>query len=108
MTPEEYDTLRLELFAAHRREIAMTTPLPSREEYDATTKELEEHNAIACETCGKPTNYLGTRRCNICWEVESRLQSYLCNGKSKARNFVMTQLKHVPPYPYRDDLDTAD
>lgn len=32
---------------------------------------------IPCETCGKLTFMLGTKRCANCWEVEGRLEDYL-------------------------------
>lgn len=39
---------------------------------------------VPCETCGYPTPILGTERCNGCWEVEHRIESYLQTGKVKA------------------------
>lgn len=32
---------------------------------------------IPCRVCGEPTSMLGTKLCNGCWEVESRLKSFL-------------------------------
>lgn len=32
---------------------------------------------IPCRICGNPTLMLGTKLCNGCWEVKSRLQSFL-------------------------------
>ena len=32
---------------------------------------------VPCETCGKPTLMEGTKRCDGCYEVESRLSDYL-------------------------------
>jgi len=46
---------------------------------------------IPCETCGQPTIYKGTKRCNSCWEVENRLPGYL--KSPKAWDFVR---KHIP------------
>jgi hypothetical protein len=37
---------------------------------------------IPCETCGEPTTFTGTKRCNNCYEVESRLDKYLQNPKA--------------------------
>lgn len=31
---------------------------------------------VPCETCGKPTRYTGTKRCDNCWEVR-RLPDYI-------------------------------
>jgi hypothetical protein len=46
---------------------------------------------VPCETCGKPTIHLGTKRCNGCWEVESRLGEYLKspNGREFARKLLL-------------------
>ena len=29
---------------------------------------------VPCGLCGQPTTYLGTKRCNRCWELEHRIQ----------------------------------
>jgi len=42
---------------------------------------MSEKQTIPCEVCGKPITFLSTKRCNNCWEVESRLGEYL---KSRA------------------------
>lgn len=42
-------------------------------------------SAVPCETCGEPTTYTGTKRCNGCWEVESRLADYVRRGGVKAQ-----------------------
>jgi hypothetical protein len=36
---------------------------------------------VPCETCGTPTPFTGTRRCNNCWEVERRLPDYMNSPK---------------------------
>jgi hypothetical protein len=36
-----------------------------------------ERETGACEICGKPTHYTGTKRCNNCWEVERRLPEFI-------------------------------
>ena len=41
---------------------------------------------VPCEVCGKPTPYLGTKRCNNCWEVEKRLETFL--ESQRGREFV--------------------
>jgi hypothetical protein len=47
---------------------------------------------VPCKTCGEPTDYLGTRQCNDCHEVEMRLEGYLRRGGAKARLFVLRTL----------------
>jgi hypothetical protein len=37
---------------------------------------------IPCETCGTPTPFTGTKRCNNCWEVERRLPDYMKSPKA--------------------------
>ena len=44
---------------------------------------MSEHT-VPCVICGKATIFCGTKRCNNCWEVESRLESYLKNPKGQA------------------------
>lgn len=45
---------------------------------------------VACGTCGqKPEEAV---RCDACWELESRLASYLTRGGSKAMIFVQKKL----------------
>ena len=51
---------------------------------------------IPCETCGDPTTFLGTKRCNGCWEVETRLSSYLKN--ESAIKFVSDALDKAKRY----------
>ena len=46
---------------------------------------------IPCETCGTPTPFTGTRRCNNCWEVERRLPDY--TKSPKAWDFMR---QHIP------------
>lgn len=31
---------------------------------------------VPCGTCGTPTRMTGTKRCNLCWQVESNLAQY--------------------------------
>lgn len=45
-----------------------------------------------CQTCGEPASLPGARFCNACWEVQSRLETYLRRGGSKARKFVHTAM----------------
>lgn len=51
-------------------------------------------HVVACETCGEPTPMLGTRRCDGCLEVESRLGSYLRTAGGRA--FVAKLLVEAP------------
>lgn len=39
---------------------------------------------IPCETCGKPTPYKDTKRCDNCWEFERRFADYLNSKKGLA------------------------
>ncbi len=41
-----------------------------------------EEPTVFCETCGKDTILLSTKRCNNCWEVESRLDTFLRSPKA--------------------------
>lgn len=55
-----------------------------------------ERPTIPCETCGDPTPMLGTKRCDGCWEVETRLLSYLKN--ENAIRFVSEALDKAKRY----------
>lgn len=45
---------------------------------------LSDAELAACETCGRPTDKTGTKRCDGCWEVEHRLDGYLRDGGDAA------------------------
>lgn len=49
-----------------------------------------EPETIPCATCGEPTAFHGTVRCDRCWEVEHRLEYYL--EFEKGRKFVREAL----------------
>lgn len=55
-------------------------------------------NAVPCESCGLPTTYTGTKRCNGCWEVESRLAEYLRSERGRAfvRGLLGDKSTHEP------------
>lgn len=56
-----------------------------------------ESEWIPCKTCGNPTTFLGIKLCNGCWEVETRLQSYLTN--ENAIRFVLKALDTIKATP---------
>jgi len=47
-----------------------------------------------CEVCGDPRpEFAGaTKRCNNCWELESRMRMYLIKGGDAAKLFIATAL----------------
>ena len=56
-----------------------------------TDTESYNDGTIPCENCASPTPYKSTKRCNNCWEVESRLESYV--NSMKGEEFVLQTLK---------------
>ena len=60
---------------------------------------------IPCKTCGDPTPMLGTKLCDGCWEVESRLPSYM--KSKKGRQFVVEtlnqELKRILEHEYQKE-----
>jgi hypothetical protein len=40
-------------------------------------RDKPEALSVPCELCGVPTAYVGTKRCNRCWELERRIQADL-------------------------------
>ncbi len=53
-----------------------------------------KEKTIPCKTCDESTTFLGTKLCNGCWEVETRLRSYLTNNN--AIKFVKAALDETP------------
>lgn len=43
---------------------------------------------IPCKICKQPTDKLGTRLCDPCWEVTNRLEGFLRRGREHAASFV--------------------
>jgi hypothetical protein len=41
---------------------------------------IKTYAVMPCETCGKDTTNFGTKCCDNCWEVESRLDQYIQNS----------------------------
>lgn len=44
---------------------------------------------VPCTTCGTPTEMTGTKKCNRCWEVETRLEEYLIHPNARARTQLL-------------------
>jgi hypothetical protein len=59
---------------------------------------------VPCGTCGVPTRMTGTKRCDGCWEVETRLRDYLNTGE-RAKAFVRAALRKVRPLPRKHSRD---
>ena len=41
-------------------------------------------NTIPCRLCGDPTNSLGTKLCDGCWEVDARIERMVEDCKDAA------------------------
>jgi hypothetical protein len=44
----------------------------------------DPEKTVPCDICGRPTPFTGTKRCNLCWSVESHLAEYLESPKAQA------------------------
>ena len=53
--------------------------------------------SIPCRTCSESTHNTGTRQCNRCWEVESRLEDYIARGGYAAVRFIHSVLERRGP-----------
>ncbi len=51
---------------------------------------MSDIETISCEVCGSLTQYLETKRCNNCWEVERRIDQYL--KSKKGLDFIHNKL----------------
>jgi uncharacterized protein CbrC (UPF0167 family) len=67
---------------------AAKAKLPSHAKLEPLTTE----RPCRCRTCKRPTQMAGTRKCDYCYEVESRLTRYLIDGGKAARKFVAAAL----------------
>lgn len=59
---------------------------------------------VPCTTCGQPTRMTGTKKCDWCYEVETRLAGYLRRGGPAARNFVKDALESGGDPPFRAEV----
>ncbi len=43
-----------------------------------------------CSVCGRPTEHVATKRCDLCWEIEHKLPEYLRtpNGRAITRRLI--------------------
>jgi ribosomal protein L37E len=48
---------------------------------------------VPCEICGRPTLFLGTKRCDSCWHMESGFTSLRNHDLEKARKWLSEQLE---------------
>jgi len=67
-----------------------------------------KHENVPCETCGKPTRYTGTKRCDNCWEVERRLEGFMVTPRALAfvRKFIPALDDWVDGNPDAWDYET--
>lgn len=66
-------------------------------------KDTEE--TVPCRICGEPTPMTGTRLCNNCWEIETRLES--SSLKPEARAHFLRMLATPELFKAIDEADTA-
>ena len=56
-------------------------------------RNITRENYVPCKICGVPTSFKGTKLCNGCYEVTTRLRSFLCC--QNAMDFVSETLSDV-------------
>jgi hypothetical protein len=57
------------------------------------------NETIPCKTCETPTKMLGTKLCDSCYEIESRLDSYLSNENAIKYIYSLLNKKTAKPRP---------
>ena len=62
----------------------------------------DNEETVPCKTCGEATPMTGTKRCNGCWEVENRLDSYLRRGGRNAQQALVDALWRAGAEVIRD------
>jgi hypothetical protein len=50
---------------------------------------------VPCEVCGRSTSFLGTKRCDSCWNMESGFTSLRNYNPEKAQKWLSEQLKSL-------------
>ena len=50
---------------------------------------------VPCKYCQRRTTMLNTKLCDSCWEVATRLESFLRLGKARALAFVIETLHEI-------------
>lgn len=48
----------------------------------------DDRPTVPCAICGTPTPMLGTKRCDPCWELESRITHDCGERLAKVLNFL--------------------
>jgi|GEM_PF-3444111 len=68
-------------------------------DYRATFSDRSDAELVACGTCGRPCDKVGSKhpRCDGCWEVEHRLDSYLRDGGDAAAAVLIDALSGTSP-----------
>ncbi len=54
-----------------------------------------EPTTIPCEICGICTYYLGTKRCDSCWNMEQGLRMLADKDKNRAIKWLEDKLKEL-------------
>lgn len=56
-----------------------------------------------CETCGKPADFEGAKKCCNCWEVEKRIDEFI--RSPKGRQTVLDKINSINEEFYKDWMD---
>ncbi|MHC4296504.1 MAG: hypothetical protein ACYS7Y_04325 [Planctomycetota bacterium] len=66
---------------------------------------MDDRETIPCAICGRPTPMLGTKRCDLCWEIERRMgECFEQVVRHNAREYVVRVYSDeggIPPNDYR-------
>lgn len=65
------------------------------ENYSIINGKRIERKMIPCEICGRPTEYVGTKRCDGCWHMEGALSDFIQYNKKKAKEWLQDQLDKI-------------
>lgn len=63
---------------------------------------MSDEATVPCTTCGVATRMTGTKKCDNCFEVETRLQDYLRRGGLRAMDTVYSALQKIGDTTVRD------
>jgi hypothetical protein len=61
----------------------------------AAERVRRKEEKVPCEVCGRSTSFLGTKRCDSCWNMESEFKSLRSHDREKARKWLSEQLESL-------------
>ncbi len=65
------------------------------ENFQKALHEINTEVTVPCKLCGNPTRYVKIKTCDLCWEMEKGIESFIRIDKKKAKEWLLEQLKSL-------------